>query len=63
MSLFAQIKSGNGNAWLESPFLLIGGGLLILLAIIFMIVFMTFLRLWIQCFLTKATSPSGTLSA
>jgi uncharacterized protein YqfA (UPF0365 family) len=42
------------NFFEENKFLLIGGGILLILGVFFLVVFFSFLRLWIQCFLTGA---------
>jgi uncharacterized protein YqfA (UPF0365 family) len=47
--LFAQT-----TGWLEDRWVLLVGGVLLLIGIFFLIVFFSFLRLWIQCFLTGA---------
>ena len=43
-----------GTEWLKNNWMLILGGVLVLLFLFFLIIFMSFLRLWIQCFLTSA---------
>lgn len=50
LSLWAQTR----NWWEGKEVLLVGGALLLLMVIFFFIVFLSFLRLWIQCFLTGA---------
>ncbi len=50
MALFAQQATWfDDNKWM-----LIGGGILLLFGIFFLVIFFSFLRLWIQCFLTGA---------
>src|SRR5438046_5308983 len=52
LMLLAQNQLGetlDANKWM-----LIGGGVVLLIGIFFMVVFFSFLRLWIQCFLTGA---------
>src|SRR5438552_8131629 len=48
--LFAQ----NTDWFDKNKWYLIGGGVLLLIGLFFMVVFFSFLRLWIQCFLTGA---------
>src|SRR5438105_3773402 len=48
--LFAQAK----NWWEGKEIWLIGGAILLLVGIFFLVIFFSFLRLWIQCFLTGA---------
>lgn len=48
--IFAQ----TGRFWENNQWMIIGGGLLLLLGIFFLFVFFSFMRLWIQCFLTGA---------
>jgi uncharacterized protein YqfA (UPF0365 family) len=48
--LFAQAK----NWWEGKEVWLIGGAILLLVGIFFLVIFFSFLRLWIQCFLTGA---------
>src|SRR5262245_479927 len=48
--LFAQ----DASLWLKNNWMLILGGVLVLFFLFFLIIFMSFLRLWIQCFLTSA---------
>src|SRR5205085_4882608 len=51
--LLAQTKSG--GEWLnDNKWVLIGGGVVLLVGIFFLVIFFSFLRLWIQCFLTGA---------
>jgi uncharacterized protein YqfA (UPF0365 family) len=51
--LFAQLK--NESFWTgQSPWVLVGLGILLILGLFFVIIFFSFLRLWIQCFLTGA---------
>ena len=50
--LFAQAK--NGFFGDQSIWMLIGLGVLLLFGLFFVIIFFSFLRLWIQCFLTGA---------
>jgi uncharacterized protein YqfA (UPF0365 family) len=51
--LFAQNQSG--GEWLDNnKWMLIGFGVIGLIGIFFMVIFFSFLRLWIQCFLTGA---------
>src|SRR5262245_30551635 len=47
-TLWSQIDLGN-NGWM-----LVAGGVLLLIGIFFLVVFFSFVRLWIQCFLTGA---------
>src|ERR1700730_16183121 len=42
------------NWWEERPFWFVGGAILIFIFIIFLLIFFSFLRLWVQCFLTGA---------
>ncbi len=49
--LLAQPKGIN---WGESPGLLILGGILLIVGLIFLFVFFSFVQLWIQCLLTGA---------
>ncbi|MEI7683742.1 MAG: flotillin-like protein FloA [Planctomycetota bacterium] len=51
--LFAQVRP-NGLTGDTSIWMLIGLGVLLLFGLFFVIVFFSFLRLWIQCFLTGA---------
>jgi uncharacterized protein YqfA (UPF0365 family) len=45
---------GSGE-WLDkNKWMLIGGGVILLVGIFFLVIFFSFLRLWIQCFLTGA---------
>src|SRR5438067_1696285 len=48
--LFAQ----NTDWFDKNKWMLIGGGVLLLIGIFFLVIFFSFLRLWIQCFLTGA---------
>src|SRR5438445_5866670 len=51
--LLAQTKSG--GEWLnDNKWVLIGGAVVLLVGIFFLVIFFSFLRLWIQCFLTGA---------
>ena len=51
--LFAQIPGG--GEWLDTnKWMLIGGGVILLVGIFFLVIFISFLRLWMQCFLTGA---------
>jgi uncharacterized protein YqfA (UPF0365 family) len=51
--LFAQ-KQGDGD-WLgNNKWMLIIGGVILLVGVFFLAIFISFLRLWIQCFLTGA---------
>jgi len=49
-TLFAQ----DGNFFDDNKWMLIIGGILLVLGIFFLVVFFSFVRLWIQCFLTGA---------
>ena len=51
MSLFAQ---GIGEVWDNHKVLLIVGGIALIIAIFFLVIFFSFVRLWIQCLLTGA---------
>src|SRR5437016_572374 len=51
-ALFAQ--NGLGKALAENKWMIIIGGVILLVGIFFLVVFFSFLRLWIQCFLTGA---------
>src|SRR5712671_4892225 len=51
--LLAQAKN-NGFLGDQSIWMLIGLGVLLLFGLFFVIIFFSFLRLWIQCFLTGA---------
>jgi uncharacterized protein YqfA (UPF0365 family) len=54
LALVAQ-NQGDAN-WLDNnKWMLIVGGVILLVGIFFLAVFISFLRLWIQCFLTGAT--------
>ena len=48
--LFAQFPEILGN----NPWLVLGGGIILLVGVLFLIIFFSFLRLWIRCFLTGA---------
>jgi uncharacterized protein YqfA (UPF0365 family) len=48
--LFAQ----SAGDWIMNNWMVVVGGVLVLLFLFFLIIFMSFLRLWIQCFLTSA---------
>src|ERR1700724_64083 len=51
--LLAQNQSSSD--WLDkNKWMLIGGGVLLLVGIFFLVIFFSFLRLWIQCWLTRA---------
>src|SRR5436190_22451669 len=50
--LFAQ--SNDVGGWLQGHWPLVVGGILLLVGIFFLIVFFSFVRLWIQCLLTGA---------
>src|ERR1700724_355507 len=51
--LLAQNQSSSD--WLDkNKWMLIGGGVVLLVGIFFLVIFLSFLRLWIQCFLTGA---------
>src|ERR1700693_4558342 len=43
-----------GNFFTNNPTLVIGLGILLLFVLFFLVVFFSFVRLWIQCFLTGA---------
>src|SRR5207253_8796353 len=51
-ALFAQ--NGLGETLDKNKWMLIGGGVILLVGIFFLVIFFSFLRLWIQCFLTGA---------
>ncbi len=58
--LFAQDKADkvgqSGSKWLDdNKWMLIGVGVLAIIFIFFLVIFFSFLRLWIQCFLTRAS--------
>src|SRR5471032_2832887 len=52
--LFAQAKNNGFIPGDQSIWMLVGLGVLLLFGLFFVIVFFSFLRLWIQCFLTGA---------
>src|SRR5215475_1909789 len=52
--LLAQQNPNTGIDFDKFKWWWIGGGILLLLGLFFMVVFFSFLRLWIQCFLTGA---------
>ena len=53
--LFAQVRNGNDSFWVtQNPWVLVGLAVLLLFGLFFTVVFFSFLRLWIQCFLTGA---------
>src|SRR5262245_53910149 len=55
LTLFGQQKAPDlGQTLSDNKWLLIGGGILLLIGIFFLVIFFSFLRLWIQCFLTGA---------
>jgi uncharacterized protein YqfA (UPF0365 family) len=55
MHLFALLAQGTTGDWFDrNKWYLIGGGILLILGIFFLVIFFSFLRLWIQCFLTGA---------
>src|SRR3982074_3236745 len=47
--LFAQFEILGNNPWI-----VLGGGIILLVGVLFLIIFFSFLRLWIRCFLTGA---------
>ena len=52
--LLAQNQGLNQDWFDKNKWALIGGGVLLLVGLFFMVIFFSFLRLWIQCFLTGA---------
>src|SRR5881275_2979832 len=54
-TIFLIAQNPGFGEWLDkNKWMLIGGGVILLVGIFFLIIFFSFLRLWIQCFLTGA---------
>src|SRR5262245_57811065 len=54
MQLLGWLMAADGNWWEENKVWVIVGAIGLLIAIIFLVIFFSFLRLWIQCLLTRA---------
>src|ERR1041384_6740514 len=55
MTHLILLAQAGGAEWLaKNKKLLISGGILLLIFLFFLVIFFSFLRLWIQCFLTGA---------
>src|SRR6516162_7345497 len=52
--LFAQNPPANKSFWEGKEVLIVVGAVLLLFGIFFLVIFFSFVRLWIQCFLTGA---------